>query len=293
DALAAALGARYPDDQTRTAKLDEAEQPIREAKRDALADYLIHSVKDPGGKQIWSTVDDLYQYFLIDVEAGGCSTTSRVVAATMTAQLYVYRAIMNLERSTSDDVALVMPAEGLGEWTWRKNYRVWQANREVFLWPENYLEPDLRDDKSPLFKDLEQELLQTDISDDNVLDAYTKYLAGFEETASLTIAGAYQEVRQAKSTPARVRDVLHVFGVTAVDPPVYYYRTCQNLIASRVEASVGAIWSAWQKVSVQIPVRNVSPVVHHGRLHVFWIEIKTRPQNQVEKGTSDFSGYLH
>ncbi len=40
DALVAVLGARYSDEATRAAKLDEAEQPIREVKRDALADYL-------------------------------------------------------------------------------------------------------------------------------------------------------------------------------------------------------------------------------------------------------------
>ncbi len=27
-------------------------------------------------------------------------------------------------------------------WPWRKKYRVWEANRKVFLYPENYLEPE-------------------------------------------------------------------------------------------------------------------------------------------------------
>ena len=329
DALFAVLGARYSDEQTKVAKLDEAEQPIREAKRDALADYLIHS-RTP---QVWGSLDDLYQYFLIDVEAGGCSTTSRVVAATMTAQLYVYRAIMNLEQSESGDVALRMPAEAAEEWTWRKNYRVWQANRKVFLWPENYLEPDLRDDKSPLFKELEQELLQTDISDQNVLDAYTKYLAGFEEVGALTLAGAYHDVSSPRrpledltgftglppvtgtatsgprpsgagtspttvappppEAPARVTDVLHLFGATATDPPIYYYRTCENLIASGRDPSTAAVWSPWQKIAVQITGRKVSPVVHEGRLRVFWVDIKTRSNNKVENGSSTFAGYRH
>jgi SpoVK/Ycf46/Vps4 family AAA+-type ATPase len=30
------------------------------------------------------------------------------------------------------------------EWEWRKNYRVWDANRKIFLYPENWIEPDLR-----------------------------------------------------------------------------------------------------------------------------------------------------
>src|SRR5882762_6898578 len=29
-------------------------------------------------------------------------------------------------------------------WQWRKNYRVWDANRGIFLYPENWIEPELR-----------------------------------------------------------------------------------------------------------------------------------------------------
>ena len=34
------------------------------------------------------------------------------------------------------------------EWTWNKRYRVWDASRKIFLYPENWIEPDLR--SSPL-----------------------------------------------------------------------------------------------------------------------------------------------
>jgi hypothetical protein len=30
------------------------------------------------------------------------------------------------------------------EWQWRKNYRIWDANRRIFLYPENWIEPELR-----------------------------------------------------------------------------------------------------------------------------------------------------
>ncbi|HET9368476.1 MAG TPA: ATP-binding protein [Candidatus Udaeobacter sp.] len=30
------------------------------------------------------------------------------------------------------------------EWNWRKNFRVWDANRKIFLYPENWIEPKLR-----------------------------------------------------------------------------------------------------------------------------------------------------
>ena len=31
-----------------------------------------------------------------------------------------------------------------GEWDWQKRYRVWEANRKIFLYPENWIEPELR-----------------------------------------------------------------------------------------------------------------------------------------------------
>ena len=53
-----------------------------------------------------------------------------------------------------------------------KRYRVWQANREVFLWPENWLYPELRDDQSPFFQQMMSSLLQGDITDDAAASAY-------------------------------------------------------------------------------------------------------------------------
>jgi hypothetical protein len=32
-------------------------------------------------------------------------------------------------------------------WQWLRRYRIWEANRKDFLYPENSLEPELRDDK--------------------------------------------------------------------------------------------------------------------------------------------------
>ena len=46
-----------------------------------------------------------------------------------------------------------------------KRYRVWEANRKIFLFPENWLEPEFRDDKTHLFTELEGALLQGDVSE--------------------------------------------------------------------------------------------------------------------------------
>src|SRR5262249_33091414 len=145
---------------------------------------------------------------------------------------------------------------------WRKNYRIWEANRKVFLWPENYIEPGLRDDKSPLFKKVESTLLEQQITEQNVLDAYGDYLSGFEEVTRLKLAGAYHDKNRQSET-----DILHVFGVSSDTPPAYYYRTVENAHFSEIATKTprGIVYSAWRKIEVQIPVERITPVIHVGR----------------------------
>ena len=64
---------------------------------------------------------------------------------------------------------------GWRQWKWMKNYRVWEANRQIFLYPENWIEPELRDDKTSLFKDLESDLLQDDLTSETAENAFLNY----------------------------------------------------------------------------------------------------------------------
>ncbi|HEY4699629.1 MAG TPA: archaeoflavoprotein AfpA [Nitrososphaerales archaeon] len=54
------------------------------------------------------------------------------------------------------------------KWTWQKNYRVWEANRKEFIYPENWVEPDLRNEKRELFDELDKKLLTRITSDVNL-----------------------------------------------------------------------------------------------------------------------------
>lgn len=283
DALFASFRTKYETEEKWEEKIGPFESKLRERKRDALTDYVLHTLA-PGQ---FKNANDLYHWFLIDTEMGGCARTSVVVAGISSLQLYVQRCLMNLEQSADGRLRIRVDSEAAQEWEWRQNYRVWEANRKVFLWPENYIQPEGRDDKSPLFVELESDLLQKEITDQSVLDAYAKYMQGFDEIARLKIAGSYHD-------RSSNQDVLHLFGVTSSEPPVYYYRTVENIYRSELPSNQrGIVWHPWQKVTVQIPVRQVSPVVHQGRLHVFWVEIITQPKNRVIGGSSRFDGYEH
>lgn len=41
-------------------------------------------------------------------------------------------------------------SKGLGRWAWLRRFRVWEANRKVFEQPENWIEPESRDNKQVL-----------------------------------------------------------------------------------------------------------------------------------------------
>ena len=86
-------------------------------------------------------------------------------------QMFVQRCFLNLEQpyvevsheEREDTVSL----DSWKQWKWIKKYRIWEANRKVFLYPENWIEPELRDDKSPFFEELENEIMQNEITDEN------------------------------------------------------------------------------------------------------------------------------
>ncbi|MEM1293045.1 MAG: LamG-like jellyroll fold domain-containing protein, partial [Cyanobacteria bacterium P01_H01_bin.162] len=161
-------------------------------KRDALTAVILEKLSAQLGDR--KTPNLLYEYLLIDVQTGSAVETSRIVQGIASLQLYVQRCLMNLEYGINPEK---IP---LDEWQWMKNYRVWEVNRKVFLYPENYIEPELRNTKTPLFKDLEDGLQQGNVTTETVKQAYTTYLNNFAEVANLTIIGSYYNTNRSPQT---------------------------------------------------------------------------------------------
>ena len=122
--------------------------PLREKQRDALLGYLI-----PRVSAIFQTrfdAYDVYAFYLIDPEMSSCFDTSRIKQAISSVQQYIQRILLNLEGT------LAIDDDSVKQWEWRKNYCVWEANQKVFIFPENWLEPEFRDNKTELFETLER-----------------------------------------------------------------------------------------------------------------------------------------
>ena len=253
---------------------------LRNHQRDALVAYLLQQPE----LITWNVVDadGLFEYFLIDVQMDACMETSRIKQALSSVQLFIQRCFLGLEEAHSDIAPNVLDRP---RWDWMQRYRVWEANRKVFLYPENWIESNLRDDKSAFFKELESELLQKDINKQNVTDALKSYLYKVDEVANMEVVGLYIDgIPPTISGQWSAGTKLHVFSRTRNAPYIFYYRYL---------ALDEKNWYPWEKMQVDIPSYDVedingvvtgngcylTPVVWNGRLLVFFPQIakKTKP----------------
>ena len=244
---------------------------LRQSQRDALVAYLLPLLK-------FTNTNQLFEYLLIDVDMSACMQTSRVKQALSSIQLFVQRCLMNLEARDDIPAISVSPsAIDAQRWEWMKHYRVWEANRKVFLYPENWIVPELRDHKSPYFKELESELLQNEVTSDTVETAFMNYLQKLHQVARLEICGAYQQDKD----PASGKDVniLHVFARTFNTPHLYFYRQWIN----------NSLWTAWEKVPLDIEGDHLIPIIWNRRLHLLWPSflLKTQPPEVTSISAND------
>jgi len=117
------------------ARYDEATWPViarplndvlRDRQRTALVAYLVARLGLENSNQ-------LYELLLIDVDMGTCMSTSRIVQAIAAVQLFVQRCLLGVE----DGVRWARSIPGVGT---DELIPVWEANRQVYLFPENWLE---------------------------------------------------------------------------------------------------------------------------------------------------------
>ncbi len=260
------------------------ESELRNFRRERMIEFVLNHSDLPESIR---TAEQLYQWFLIDVKMDAGQTTSRIVQAIATVQQFVQRCTLNLEKgaTTSDDAGggqdprisfqgVSPTAFDAKRWEWMKNYRVWEANRKVFLFPENYLEPELRADKSEFFQELEDDLMESTISEESAEKAFHDYLQKLDSVARIRIV--------AQSTDPNTK-VLHVFGRTEGLPGVHYHRT----------RDTSGVWSGWKKLPVEIESEHLAPVFNNRRLYLHWLEFKEKADQPSEESINAPSNAGH
>lgn len=240
--------------------LQKIEDPIRQQQRDALVAYLV--CLDNNDKL--RNANDLYEHYLIDPQMEPCFETTRILEAITAVQLLAQRILFGLEEGVSASQELK------DRWTWMRNYRVWEANRKVFLFPENWLFPELRDDKSSSFKQLESALGQGELNQDLANQSFGQFLDDVAQMGQIKVLGMYEDVARVNtgilldSQRFPLRRILYVVGRTQNQPYAYFWRRCVDFGSPHME------WAPWQRIELDVQGDHVMPFVLGGELHVAW-----------------------
>lgn len=228
DQLLSVVKAKYATTTTWDKVYEPIAKALNEQKRDALAPYVMQQLKNEKGMAM-ATLRALSEYLLTDVEVTGVVTTSLIKEGTLAFQTYINRCRMGLEPG----VTFENRAELERLWAWMDTTTLWEANRKVFLYPENYIDPAARKDTTDLFQQLTQSLQQTHITQDTVTQAVTTYVDSFAEVANLEYAGSYlTPAVQDADDPTRHQQTLYLLSRTQAQPATYYYRTSQITTSS-------------------------------------------------------------
>lgn len=250
-----------------TVRWPEVAKPIndalREERRNALIAYLLNwyntsdydvSTGAETTAPAYSSEHDLFDALLIDVQVSACANTSRMVAAISSVQLHIQRCMLGLEPEVQ------VSNYDREAWEWQKRYRIWEAAKKVFLYPENWLEPELRPGQSELFEALSGQLLKGALTEDSAKDAMKTYLQTFRDTANLRIAATYYHVAPSEADPSVDSTITHVLARTHQQPAHYYYRACTD-----------GEWSPWAKTNLQVEGGQVVLVQWNQSLYALWL----------------------
>ena len=257
--------------------IQPVEDTLRQNRRDALVAYLLGpGPATPVPPPLFFTTDDIFNYYLIDPEMCPCASMTRLLQASLAIQQFVQQCFLNLFFS---GVSIDMSDSRWTEWSWRQQYRLWEANREVFLYPENYVLPETRTDASSFFSDLENDLRQANCDADLAETAIQNYLRKLVGVARLRVAAHYNQTNSDGST------TLHVFACTNATPPQWWYRT-RNTPAGMLTGS----WTAWQSLNLDIAGPQILPVIWDQRLYLVWPIFKQISQAQRDQSVPSGGG---
>ncbi|UKZ71157.1 uncharacterized protein TrAtP1_012119 [Trichoderma atroviride] len=202
------------------------------------------------------TTDDLSADFLMDLQMGPPMETSRIGQAIASAQLFIQRSMLGLEKvygvsTTAVDQSL---------WAWMCKFTLWQANRKVFLYPENWVDPSLRDDKTHAFEELESKMLEASLDRDTISQLLREYVYAIHEVADLEVLSYLWE------STKNYRGRYHFFGRSRAAPFVFYYR--QLVVTGTTTMSMSWNWLPWSKMEVDIQTHEIDadqkPLAHPG-----------------------------
>ncbi|WP_299462133.1 neuraminidase-like domain-containing protein [uncultured Microscilla sp.] len=257
-----------------------------EAQRNALVAqvlYLCNTSTDVVLNSIGDT-NALSEYLLTDVEVTSKVRTSKVKFAISAVQTYINRVYNVLEpylrinNPNFEDI-----------WVVFKHYRVWELNRKIFLFPENYLNPEFLPDASEEFQSFISRLNSGKINETLVQEAYQTYV---HQVAAFNKMDHVDSCLHSDEYGTKI----FILGNSRADQKTYL-RTL-HFTGSFSEGFSLSQATPWQ--SVDIPVQGDAKIAYaYGKVFVFYLETTTGPttgdntQNGRDLGYAISIKYTH
>jgi len=249
---------------------------LNEARRDALVPYYLQYVIPTRGlgalAQRIKTPEDLYEYLLLDPQVSAKVKTSRIAEAIASTQLYLHRCREQLEPEVSKQAMADASRPDLGGifplWdAYNKRYATWAGLQRLLHYPASYIDPELRYNKTSLFRELEDTLNQGRITEERVEHAFTQYVGSLRSILQLRVVSGYQ------TEPMLEKGPTYFCGASLEAPGEYYWRRVNSSDWSGNPAPVSNPmgWSEWRKIEavLQPAPRTVPAIVFFdNRLHV-------------------------
>ncbi|MER2474072.1 Tc toxin subunit A-related protein [Photorhabdus laumondii] len=244
---------------------------LDESRSAALSTYSIYSHNQKDREERKHTVikdrDDLYQYLLIDNQVSAAIKTTEIAEAIASIQLYINRALKNMEEDTDTSVT---SRSFFTNWDkYNKRYSTWAGIAKLLYYPENYIEPTLRIGQTKMMDALLQSISQSQLNTDTVEDAFKSYLTSFEQVANLEVISAYHD------NINNDQGLTYFIGRSKTEVNQYYWRSVDHNKFSEGKFPANA-WSEWHKIDSPInPYEDtIRPVIFQSRLYITWLEQK-------------------
>ncbi|MGP6420178.1 neuraminidase-like domain-containing protein [Pseudomonas putida] len=238
--------------------------PLLEKRRAALVDYCIGQAARTRYAFV-KTPQDLFELLRMDPLDNYPVQSSWVAEATSCAQQFIHAAYRKLEPGYKNKA---FPAQDLKLWELYSNYPDWAALSLISVYPENFINPFVRQRKTRLFKALENDLNQARLTGDSVQRASQQYLKAFEQTCNLDVISACLDGDSAS-------DATYYFvGRQRVQPFQYFWRKADIELTASGNPVNPAAWSEWQPVDIPVGNRvlDMRPLFWGGRLCLVWAE---------------------
>ena len=201
---------------------------------------------------------ELGNYLQIDLSTDASVLTTRVASASQTLQSFV-----NAQRLGQETFSLDITQEDFdARWQWIQSYDLWHAALSVFFYPENFLFPNARRNRTPQFREFVNSLSES--GPDTIMRAVDNYETAFQTQMVGFI-----------SFSAAINGRAFLFAPSG--DALYW-----------TELSINGTWSGWSRVPELAGRTMLGAVGFNGRIYLFFQSMGNVP-NYLEYTWMDIS----